>query len=62
MPYKEDISGVYCLKAVDCGLIYIGSSKGIKHRYSTHKYSIRKGLIKRCIKEFINCKIYNMKF
>lgn len=56
MPYKEDISGVYCLKAIDCGLIYIGSSKGIKHRYSTHKYAIRKGDTKRYVKEFINCK------
>ena len=36
MPYKEDISGVYCLRAADCGFIYTGSSKDIKHRYSVH--------------------------
>ena len=34
MPFKNEISGVYCLKAIDCKMIYIGSSSKIKRIFA----------------------------
>lgn len=50
MPYKNDFSGVYCLKTLNTKLIYIGSSKGLSKRKALHKSAIKKGDKKRSSK------------
>ena len=49
MKTTNKITGVYCIKSLDYKLVYIGSSKDIKHRFSTHKYAIKKKDSKRGI-------------
>lgn len=54
MPYKEKIPGVYCLKAVNSKLIYIGSSQDIKHRKIMHLYNIRRNITNHGCKAIID--------
>lgn len=56
MPYKNEISGVYCLKAIDCKMIYIGSSSKIKRRFALHKSNIKRKDTKRGVTQLFDCK------
>ena len=56
MPYKNEISGVYCLKSIDCKIIYIGSSTNIKRRFALHKSSIKRKDFSRGVSPFFDCK------
>lgn len=51
IPHKP---GVYCLKAHNSKLIYIGSSKNVGRRKNIHMYSIRKNLIDKGCKAIID--------
>lgn len=57
MSYKNDISGVYCLKSIEKNLIYIGSSQKIKRRFALHKSAIKREDNKRSVAAFYGCNI-----
>ncbi len=47
-------AGVYCLKALNSKLIYIGSTKNLARRKAVHLYSIKKNLIDKGCKPMID--------
>jgi group I intron endonuclease len=40
---SRDISGVYVIRNTVSGRVYVGSSARVSHRWSVHRYSLRKG-------------------
>lgn len=48
MGYMNKKCGIYCIKNIQNGLVYVGSSKNIDQRWSTHKYMLNKNIHFNC--------------